>query len=93
VAILRVEQLYPINEELTDTLAPYKSGTKVVWVQEEPRNYGAAYHMLVNLPAMLGDRFPVSCVARAPSASPATGSKASHLLEQRRLLEEAFADR
>jgi 2-oxoglutarate dehydrogenase E1 component len=93
VAIIRVEQLYPINEELTDTLAPYKSGTKVVWVQEEPRNYGAAYHMLVNLPAMLGDRFPVSCVARAPSASPATGSKASHLLEQRRLLEEAFADR
>jgi 2-oxoglutarate dehydrogenase E1 component len=30
-------------------------------------------------------------VARAPSASPATGSKASHLLEQRRLIDEALA--
>jgi 2-oxoglutarate dehydrogenase E1 component len=90
VAILRLEQLYPWNEELPNALAPYKDGTKLVWVQEEPRNYGPWYFVSANLPAVLHNRFPLSCVARAPSASPATGSRASHLLEQKMLIDEAF---
>ncbi|EYF08576.1 2-oxoglutarate dehydrogenase E1 component [Chondromyces apiculatus] len=90
VAILRLEQLFPINEELSQALASYKDGTKLVWVQEEPRNYGAWYYINAVLPELLGHRFPVSCVSRAPSASPATGSKASHLLEQKMLVDEAF---
>ena len=91
IAIVRLEQLYPLNEEIREVLAHYKNGTKLVWVQEEPRNYGYWYYILANLPEYLGDRFPVSCAARMPSASPATGSKASHLLEQRRLIDEALA--
>jgi hypothetical protein len=35
--------------------------------------------------------FPLSCVARAPTSSPATGSHASHQLEQKMLIDEAFA--
>jgi 2-oxoglutarate dehydrogenase E1 component len=42
------------------------------------------------LPALLDRRFPLTCVSRAESASPATGSHASHELEQRMLLEAAF---
>ncbi len=38
-----------------------------------------------------GDRHPLSLVSRAESASPATGSKAAHDLEQKMLLEAAFA--
>jgi 2-oxoglutarate dehydrogenase E1 component len=91
VAILRLEQLYPIDGELTAALAPYKDGTELVWVQEEPRNYGGWYYILANLPDRLGDRLPLSCVARAPSASPATGSKACHVAEQQILLDEALA--
>jgi len=90
VAILRMEQLYPWNEELASAFAPYKDGTKLVWVQEEPRNYGAWYYINANLPAALHHRFPLSCVSRVPSASPATGSRASHLLEQKMLIDEAF---
>ena len=90
VAILRLEQLYPVNEELVRTLAPYKEGTKLVWVQEEPRNFGPWYFIHSVLPDLIGGRFPMSCVSRAPSASPATGSKASHLLEQKMLVDEAF---
>jgi 2-oxoglutarate dehydrogenase complex dehydrogenase (E1) component-like enzyme len=33
----------------------------------------------------------LSVVGRSPSASPATGSKASHTFEQSKLIEEAFA--
>ncbi|HZF51072.1 MAG TPA: 2-oxoglutarate dehydrogenase E1 component [Polyangiaceae bacterium] len=91
VAILRLEQLFPLNDELVNALAPYKEGTRLIWVQEEPRNYGAWYYINSNLPQLLHNRFPLSVVARAPSASPATGSKASHLLEQKMLIDEAFA--
>ncbi|HSN97005.1 MAG TPA: 2-oxoglutarate dehydrogenase E1 component [Candidatus Nanopelagicales bacterium] len=90
VAILRLEQLFPLNEELVQSLAPYKDGTKLVWVQEEPRNYGSWYYINAVLPGLLCDRLPLGCVARAPSSSPATGSRASHLLEQKMLVDEAF---
>ena len=90
VAIVRMEQLFPWNEELAAAVAPYKDGTKLIWVQEEPRNYGAWYYITANLPDALHHRFPISCVARAASASPATGSRASHLLEQKMMIDEAF---
>jgi 2-oxoglutarate dehydrogenase E1 component len=40
---------------------------------------------------LIQQRFPLACVARDPSASPATGSRASHLLEQKLLIDEAFS--
>ena len=37
VAIVRIEQLYPVpHEDLEAALAPYPEGTPVYWVQEEP---------------------------------------------------------
>ena len=65
---------------------------EIVWVQEEPRNMGAWYYLNATLRSLIGDRLPVSVVARPAAASPATGSKASHDLEQRRLIEEALAE-
>jgi 2-oxoglutarate dehydrogenase E1 component len=91
VAILRVEQLYPLGDALVEALAPYKDGTQLVWAQEEPKNGGSWYFMNAALPELLGGRFPFSCVARAASASPATGSRSSHLLEHKRLMDAAFA--
>lgn len=91
VAIVRLEQLYPLNDSLVSALAPYKDGTKLVWVQEEPRNYGSFYYINAILPGLLHHRFPLSCVSRANSASPATGSRSSHLLEQKMLMDEAFS--
>ncbi len=91
VAIVRIEQLYPLDASLPKLLAAYKDGTQLVWVQEEPRNMGAWYFMNANLPAVIGVRLPLTVVARADSASPATGSRSSHALEQRMLLDAAFA--
>jgi 2-oxoglutarate dehydrogenase E1 component len=92
VAIVRLEQLYPLNEAITKALAPYKDGTPLVWVQEEPRNMGGWYFIHARLREFIGDRLPLSYVARAESASPATGSHASHQLEQKMLIEAAFTD-
>jgi 2-oxoglutarate dehydrogenase E1 component len=91
IALVRLEQLYPINEQLAQVLSVYKDGTPLVWVQEEPRNAGAWYFMNANLASYIGTRLPLSVVSRPAAASPATGSKASHDLEQKLLIEEALA--
>jgi len=92
VAILRVEQLYPLRaSEIQERLAPYPRDVDLVWVQEEPWNMGAWYFMRARLPEVLGDDTPLRCIARPESASPATGSGASHKLEQQMLLDEVFA--
>jgi 2-oxoglutarate dehydrogenase E1 component len=94
VAIVRVEQLYPLSvADLERVLAPYRPGTQLAWVQEEPWNMGAWYFLAARLPALLKGRFPLECIARAESASPATGSPASHKIEQAMILDEAFGRR
>jgi len=92
VHIVRIEQLYPLDEaRLTETLQAYGPGTQLVWVQDEPWNMGAWYFIKARLQALYGDDLPLQCVARAESASPATGSGASHRLEHTILMEAAFA--
>jgi 2-oxoglutarate dehydrogenase E1 component len=92
VAVLRLEQLYPIWEErLEEHLAIYPDGTPLVWVQEEPENMGAWRYLRTRFGQDLFGKFPLSLISRPRSASPATGSASSHRLEQRRLLDKAFA--
>jgi 2-oxoglutarate dehydrogenase E1 component len=93
VAIVRFEQLYPLREtDVREAFSAYDAGTEIVWVQEEPFNSGAWYFMNARLPAMLDPRFaPLRSVARPESASPATGSTGAHEIEQKQLIDEAFA--
>jgi 2-oxoglutarate dehydrogenase E1 component len=93
VAILRVEQLYPLPEEMVSAcLAPYPDGTPAIWVQEEPENMGAWRYLRVRFGEKLVGRLPFYGVYRPASASPATGSASSHKLEQKMLLEQAFGN-
>jgi 2-oxoglutarate dehydrogenase E1 component len=91
VAILRIEQLYPLRDEmLRDALAPYRPHTPVVWVQEEPVNMGAWRYLLARFGDALRETLPFSAVCRPASASPATGWSARHKAEQTRLLRAAL---
>jgi 2-oxoglutarate dehydrogenase E1 component len=91
VAIVRIEQLYPLRmRDLEAALAPFAAGTPVLWVQEEPRNMGAWPFLRLTLGEQLFGRHPFQGVTRNESASPATGSAASHKMEQELLLEKAF---
>jgi 2-oxoglutarate dehydrogenase E1 component len=91
VAIIRVEQLYPLpRHELEQALASYTPGTPAVWVQEEPENMGAWRFFRIHFGEKLLDRFPFSGMCRQSAASPATGSKKSHDLEQNELLTASF---
>lgn len=91
VAILRVEQLYPLRDEhLEAALAAYPDGTPVYWVQEEPENMGAWRYLRAKFGFLLLDRFPFHGISRPESASPATGSRSSHNIEQANILKAAF---
>ena len=91
VAIVRLEQYYPLSDALRKALARYPEATPVVWVQEEPRNMGGWYFVNARKHEIFAGRHPLSVVCRPESASPATGSKAAHDLEQKMLIDEAFA--
>ncbi len=90
VAIVRLEQLYPLRmAEVDAALAPYGREVPVIWVQEEPENMGAWRHLRVRWGDKLLGR-PFIGLARPAAASPATGSGASHRLEQSELLRAAI---
>jgi 2-oxoglutarate dehydrogenase E1 component len=90
VAIIRLEQLYPLpDDELAALLAAYEDGTPVTWVQEESRNAGAWWFLLAQWGADVHGH-PLTHLSRPASASPATGSASSHRLEQAELIRAAF---
>jgi 2-oxoglutarate dehydrogenase E1 component len=91
VAIVRVEQLYPVPAKgLRAALDAYGSADDIVWVQEEPENMGAWDFIRPHLVEAAGGR-PVRAIARPRSASPAEGSAARHARQQQVLIEAAFA--
>ena len=90
IAIVRVEQLYPLrDEELRAAIEHYPAATEIVWVQDEPANMGALNFILPRLWRLRQGR-KVFASSRPESGSPATGSHRAHQIEQRRLLDEAF---
>lgn len=91
VAILRMEQLYPLPEAaLRVFLSAYPDGTPVSYVQEDPENMGAWRFLRVSWGNTLFDRFPFDGISRPASASPATGSHTSHDIEQDVILTKAI---
>jgi len=90
VAVIRVEQLYPWPGAAIDaTLARYPNLDEVLWLQEEPENMGAWPFVHLQMHSQLRG-MNVRHVARAESASPATGSGLIHNAEQADLLVRAL---
>jgi 2-oxoglutarate dehydrogenase E1 component len=96
VAITRIEQLNPFPwEQLKDNLDSYPNAQNIVYCQEEPLNAGAWSFTQPRIETLLNktehhNRRHVLYAGRNPSASVATGLKASHKKEEKDLLEAAF---
>jgi 2-oxoglutarate dehydrogenase E1 component len=91
VALVRVEQLYPLpGEEIADVLAGYPNATDVVWAQEEPANQGAWSYIALSLPEHLPEGRTLRRLSRKPGSSPAAGSSKVHEAEQVALLAAAL---
>ena len=90
VAVVRVEQLYPWPaEDLDRILSTYSNLDEIVWLQEEPENMGAWPFVHLQMHHHFRGK-NVRHVARAESASPATGSSLVHAAEQADLLKRAL---
>jgi len=85
IAIVRLEQLYPLpDKQIADLVNKYKKAT-FVWVQEEPKNMGTWLHLLrYTLP------MPITLISRRSSSTPATGFASIHVKEQAEILDEVF---
>lgn len=85
VAIVRLEQIYPMPEKQMEALLAKYKNAEFCWVQEEPKNMGAWMHLLrYDWARNFKD------ITRRSSASPATGYAAVHKREQEALVNEAF---
>jgi 2-oxoglutarate dehydrogenase E1 component len=86
VAIIRMEQLYPLPQNQLDVL--YAKYPRAVWhwVQEEPLNMGAATYLRMNL-----ENINFYIISRAASAATASGYTKIHLKEQQELIDKAFS--
>jgi 2-oxoglutarate dehydrogenase E1 component len=88
VALVRLEQLYPLPEREIGRVVDSYPNAELVWAQEEPRNQGAWTFLLDEL-APSRPR-PLGLVSRPRSAAPATGSTKRHAKEQAALIEAAL---
>ena len=96
VSLTRIEQLYPFPHVF---LAPFLNGyptlERVVWLQEEPANMGAANYILPHIESLMKDlgleKIPVISLSRREKASPATGSPQIHKSEYKKLIKDFFS--
>lgn len=89
VAIVRVEQLFPLPiEGIKSVIAKYPHLNKVVWAQDEPSNLGAWQHIQRFLPEV-----PFELVSRPASASPAVGLMYQHNLRLKEILDSVFNEK
>ena len=94
VAILRLEQLYPLRRELLErALAAYRPETPVFWVQEEPANMGAWIYLRIHFGDRLLNRWPFQGITRPAAAAPSGGSHRHHKTEQMEILARAFGEK
>ena len=86
VAIVRIEQLYPLPEEnVKKILDKYNKTKRIIWLQEEPANAGALSYIAQHL------KIPsLEFITRPASATPATGFHKHHHQEQEQILDKAF---
>ena len=85
IAIVRLEQIYPLAQDQINALHKKYSKATWFWVQEEPQNMGAASFLKMNLHTI---NFGV--ISRSASASTATGYAKVHAAEQLEVIETAF---
>ena len=92
VAIVRVEQLYPIPRyRLPGTLELYPNVHEYFWVQEEPANQGGWPTLGLELPEQVPELKDIKRISRRAMSAPSSGSAKVHAVEQEEILDEAFA--
>jgi 2-oxoglutarate dehydrogenase E1 component len=86
VAVVRLEQLYPLPLNQLEVLYQKYNKATWFWVQEEPLNMGAASFLQMQL-----KNINYGIISRQPSAATASGFSKVHAQEQAEIVETAFS--
>ena len=89
VAIVRLEQYYPLPQAQLDAVLAEYPNADLVWAQDEPENMGAWPFLGLELVKRLNGR-AISVASRPASASPASGSSKRSAAEQTELIDVAL---
>ena len=84
-AIVRLEQLYPLDFSKIKKIINKYNPKKIIWVQEEPENMGPWTYILSNLV-----KYNIQLISRPVSAATASGSSQDFLQKQENLLNKVF---
>ncbi|WP_414636082.1 multifunctional oxoglutarate decarboxylase/oxoglutarate dehydrogenase thiamine pyrophosphate-binding subunit/dihydrolipoyllysine-residue succinyltransferase subunit [Actinophytocola sp.] len=91
-AIVRIEQLYPVpTKRLQAVFDRYRAAADFRFVQEEPANQGAWPFYGLHLPELFPDMPRLTRVSRRMMSAPSAGSSKVHEIEQRQIIDKAFA--
>ena len=85
IAIVRVEQLYPLDINEIENIYSKYNKCSLFWVQEEPKNMGAWSFILSELRSL-----DIQVICREASAATASGSTKDSLYQQELIIEEVF---
>ncbi|QCX53803.1 2-oxoglutarate dehydrogenase E1 component [Elizabethkingia sp. JS20170427COW] len=86
VALVRLEQLYPLATEQINAIFDKYQAKEFVWAQEEPENMGAWTYILRNF----RDRNP-QVIAAPASGAPAPGSHKKFDINQKEIINQVFS--
>lgn len=86
LAIIRMEQLYPLPVKQLDALFDKYKQANWFWVQEEPLNMGAAWYLKMNM-----EKYNLGIISRNSGAATATGYSKLHKEEQHEIIDTAFS--
>ncbi|XGW31974.1 hypothetical protein V3C99_010277 [Haemonchus contortus] len=91
VAICRIEQISPFPYDLIQAECQKYPGAELIWSQEEHKNMGAWGFVQPRINSLMQHQNRmIRYTGRHPSASPATGNKFTHLLEQKDMMSRTF---
>ena len=86
VALVRLEQLYPLNFEKIDAIfEKYKNRKDLIWAQEEPENMGAWSYILRNFRDT-----GIQVISPVASGTPAPGSHKMFERNQTAIINKVF---
>jgi 2-oxoglutarate dehydrogenase E1 component len=85
VALVRLEQIFPLDIEGIKGLIKKYNAKELLWVQEEPKNMGAWTFMLSQL-RDLG----INVISRSASAATASGSSKRSAVQQKEIIDKVF---
>ncbi|RQP14219.1 MAG: 2-oxoglutarate dehydrogenase E1 component [Chryseobacterium sp.] len=87
VALVRLEQLYPLQQDAIDAVfAKYKNRKSLVWAQEEPENMGAWSFILRNY-----RNTGIEVISPVPGGSPAPGTHKRFDINQKDVINRVFS--